>query len=71
MTDAEKFLQLMMTLGKEQKENQQAELNKMGEMSKMMYDAHIFAGFTPEQAMEMTKAIITTSLATVLMNTNK
>ena len=71
MTDAEKFLQLMISLGKEQKENQQAEMNKVGEMSKMTYNAHINAGFTPEQAMEMTKAIITTSLATLLMNTNK
>jgi len=70
MTDAEKFLQLMINLGKEQKENQQAELNKMGEMSKMMYDAYVLAGFTPKQAMEMTKAIITTSLATLLTKNN-
>jgi len=70
MTDAEKFLQMMINLGKEQKENQQAELNKVGEMSKMTYNAHINAGFTPKQALEMTKAIITTSMAT-LLNANK
>ena len=29
MTDAEKFLQLMINLGKEQKGNQQAEMNKI------------------------------------------
>ena len=71
MTDAEKFLQLMLAMGKEQKENQQAEMNKMGEVSKMIYDAYIFAGFTPKQAMEMTKAIITTTLTAGLAKDNK
>jgi hypothetical protein len=58
MTDAEKLLQTMMMLAQENKENQQAELNKAANHLKMMYDAYIQAGFSYKMAFELTKTML-------------
>ncbi len=62
MTDAEKMLQTMMMLAEENRENQQAELNKAANLLKMMYDSYIQAGFSYKMAFELVKTILSAIL---------
>ena len=62
MTDFEKMLEVMRYADEQQKDVQQKEMNKMGEMTRMMYDGFVHAGFSPKMAMELVKASLAAAL---------
>lgn len=62
MTDIEKMFEVMKMVGEQQKEDQQAEMNKMGELTRMMYDGYVHAGFSPKMAMELVKTTLSAAI---------
>lgn len=52
----------MASLGQQQKEKQQAQLDEAARATRMLYDAYVKAGFSPKMAFELVKIAIATSL---------
>lgn len=63
MTDAEKLLQMMEMLSDEAKQKQREDFDRMAQMTRMIYDSYIKAGFSPKMAFELTKTITETSIS--------
>lgn len=62
MTDIEKLFEVMKYASEQQKDEQQAEMDKMGEMTRMMYDGYVHAGFSPKMAMELVKTTLSAAI---------
>lgn len=62
MTDFEKMLEVMRYADEQQKDAQQKEMDKMGEMTRMMYDGYVHAGFSPKMAMELVKTTLSAAI---------
>lgn len=64
MTDAEKMLEMMTMMGAAVKGEAKTQFNTAAEMTKMMYDSYVDAGFSSKMALELTKTMLIAAIQT-------
>lgn len=62
MTDAEKMLEMMATLGMAAKEETKTQCDSLANMMKIQYDSFVKVGFSPKMAFDMVKTILASAM---------
>ena len=58
------MLQMMAALGMAAKEETKTQLNSAAEMTRMMYESYVHAGFSPKDALDLTKTMLVAAIQT-------
>lgn len=62
MTDVEKTLEMLNQLAEVEKHKRHIQLSQSSMMMKEMYDSYVDAGFSAQEALELTKTMLATAV---------
>lgn len=62
MTEAEKMMETLRFLSKNEELKREQDFNNMAGMTRQIYCSYVKAGFTQKQAMELTKEMVNTAI---------